>query len=91
MNVDEAWDVLNQELEAYKRLTRRAVCDAMATPIVVERTGPSGTVYQIEIDVLWDSRERGEIRVVGSIDDGSLRAFVPVTAGFLVTSEGEIR
>jgi len=58
---------------------------------VVERNGPSGVTYQIEWNAFWDARAGGDIRVMVSIDDGSLARFiVPLTTSFLITSEGAL-
>jgi hypothetical protein len=58
---------------------------------VVERKGPSGVTYQIEWYVFWDSKLGGDIRVMVSVDDGSLARFiVPLTTSLLISPEGEI-
>ena len=52
-------------------------------------SGESGAEYQIEVEVFWDSEPGGLLRVLGSIDDGSLRAaFRPVCEDFLMGPEG---
>jgi hypothetical protein len=48
-----------------------------------EVTGPSGTAYQIVIDIYWDSGSSGDIRVVGCVDDRGWRAFMPLTEDFI--------
>ena len=59
---------------------------------VVERNGPSGVTYQIEWNAFWDARAGGDIRVMVSIDDGSLARFiVPLTTSFLISPEGTLR
>jgi len=59
---------------------------------VVERNGPSGVTYQIEWNAFWDSQAGGDIRVMVSIDDGSLARFiVPLTTSFLISPEGTLR
>lgn len=45
--------------------------------------------WQVEVQVLWDDEPEGNIRVTASIDDGGLRAFVPVTDGFVKAPTGE--
>ncbi len=45
--------------------------------------------WQVEVQVLWDDEPEGNIRVTASIDDGGLRAFVPVTDGFVKSPTGE--
>ena len=58
---------------------------------VVERNGPSGVTYQIEWNAFWDSQAGGDIRVMVSIDDGSLARFmVPLTTSFLTSPEGKL-
>ena len=46
--------------------------------------------WQVEVQVLWDDEPDGNIRVTVSIDDGGLRAFVPMTDGFVKTPSGDI-
>ena len=49
-----------------------------------EVRGVSGTAYQIEIQFFWDGKPGDTIQVMGSIDDGGIRAFVPLTDSSLV-------
>ena len=46
--------------------------------------GDSGTNYQIEINVFWDSKPDGNLRIMASIDDGGWRAFVPLTDSLIM-------
>jgi hypothetical protein len=47
--------------------------------------GLSGTEYQIEIHVTWDHKTDGDVRVMGTIDDGTFRgAFKPVCEDLVV-------
>jgi hypothetical protein len=57
--------------------------DRMKQSIVYQKVGKSGAEYQIEIQVFWDDRINGDLRVIGSIDDGKLRAFFPLTLDFI--------
>jgi hypothetical protein len=47
-----------------------------------------GKWYQITVNVYWDDKAKGVIRVVGAIDDGGWRAFMPLTDGFLISPNG---
>jgi len=51
--------------------------------------GPSGTKYQIEIQAIWDREPNGNLRVMGGIDDGGLRACLPLTDDFILSPSGE--
>jgi hypothetical protein len=57
-------------------------------PIIEERPGPAGGTYQVEIISVWDDRPGGNVRVMGSIDDGGWRAILPVTRSFIKHAAG---
>ena len=89
MNDEEAIELLEQELatfrgESYDQLVVRISAGSVA----LERVGPSGVKYQVEIQVFWDHHRGGNVRVLGSIDDGRWRAFVPVNRGFIKGPDG---
>jgi hypothetical protein len=56
-----------------------------------EARGASGTMYHVEVQFFWDDKPRGVVRVVGSIDDGGIRAFVPLTQTFLVSGPDSVK
>jgi hypothetical protein len=90
MDNDEAIRLLEEELavlrgESYEALAARIDDDV----IVRERTGRGATAYQIEIQVVWDGPKGGNVRVIGSVDDGGWRAFVPVTRSFSKAPSGQ--
>jgi hypothetical protein len=87
MNNEEATALLDQELAAFRDEHHEAlVRRVLAGSLNFERTAASGAKYQVEIQFLWDDQPGGPIRVVGSIDDGGLRAFVPLTLDFIKSS-----
>jgi hypothetical protein len=50
--------------------------------------GPSGAKYQLEIQVVWDHEPNTDLRVIGSVDDGSWRALAPVSDSFILRPDG---
>ncbi|MCS7022977.1 MAG: hypothetical protein NZU63_14250 [Gemmataceae bacterium] len=87
MNNAEALQILGEELarfvaRSYAELARLAELDHVET---YEVRGPSGIIYQIEIQTFWDDpREKRVIRVLGCIDDGGIRACFPLGQDVLV-------
>jgi hypothetical protein len=81
--------------EAHKILTgqrARFTDHAQLVPLVesqhveiCEVFGASGTRYQVEVEFFWDDSPPRAIRVVVSIDDGGVRAFIPFTETLLVS------
>ena len=45
--------------------------------------------WQLEFLFYWDAEPNGNVRVIGSIDDGGLRAFVPLSDSFIKAPNGE--
>jgi len=85
MDRDEALGLLNSKLDMYRRLSYADLVDRIGQEEFPQATGASGTEYQIEIQVIWDHKPNGDIRVMGAIDDGTFRgAFKPVCSDLLV-------
>lgn len=53
----------------------------------IEVAARSGRSYQLELQWYWDSDAGGDIRILGSIDDGGLRTFMPMSYGALARRE----
>lgn len=57
-------------------------------PQTAELRGASGNSYQVEVEIHWDGHPGGAVRVLGSIDDGGLRSFRPISQDFILASDG---
>ena len=91
MDKVEARDLLEEFLDELKSRSREELLELISNPVCIEKTGQSGTVYQIEYEALWDSEPGRDLRIIASIDDGGfLSALKPVTADFLVSSQGKV-
>jgi hypothetical protein len=91
MSDEEARGALRAEFiklraSGYSDLVRRLA----ETQEVREVTGLSGATYHIELQGFWDDVQHRELRVVASIDDGGLRAFLPFTDSFTIDPSGTI-
>ena len=84
MDRNEAHGLLRQQLDRHRTRPHRELQSLIAEPEVVELEGPSGTRFCIEVLAVWDSQVGGDIRVIGSIDDGGWRAFKPLTDDFII-------
>lgn len=91
MDKVEARGLLAEFLDDLKNRSREELLGLLSNPACIEKTGKSGTVYQIEYEAVWDKEPGQDLRLIASIDDGRfLSALMPVTSGFLVTPQGEI-
>jgi hypothetical protein len=88
MNNDEARAVLREHLVTWRTRSWTDLRALMGEEQVCELVGPSGVTYQVEINVYWDDEAGGDLRVVGCIDDGGWRAFVPLREDFILAPDG---
>ncbi|HEX2451826.1 MAG TPA: hypothetical protein VHJ69_11815 [Gemmatimonadales bacterium] len=77
--------MLEHQTKSYAALAR-----AIGQVDVRSARGSDGRVYQIEIEGEWDDQPGGAVRVVGCIDDGSFRDFLPISAEFIVAPDGSL-
>lgn len=92
MNNAEARSVLKTELAKYRAKPYRELVTLIGNTQTLEVLASSGATYQIEVEAMWDDPKKPNdaLRVLGSIDDGGIRAFLPLTDSFLVTPTGEL-
>ena len=89
MDRTEAAGLLREHMERLAEMSHGEAEARIGDPRVATVVGESGTVYQIEVEVFWDADPGGLLRVLASIDDGSLRgAFRPVSEDCLIGPDG---
>jgi hypothetical protein len=85
----EARRILAAKLDELRRLSYHQLVDRLLDrEETSEVTGTSAVRYQLELQGFWDSQPDGVLRVLGCVDDGGFRAFVPLTDSFLVAPDG---
>ena len=88
MDKADAQSLLSQELSRYRELPCAELFSLIDDSETVERTAPSGVIYQIEMQVVIDDAARQTLRVIGAIDDGGWRAFSPLSDSFILSPDG---
>lgn len=84
MDKEEAGLVLAQRFSEYRAIAYAELAGRIGTIEIAEIQAPSGAAYQLEFQFFWDSKPNGDIRVLGSIDDGGLRTFItPLSDDFI--------
>ena len=88
MDKAEAKLILEQELSRYRERSYEELLSLIGQSETFERTSPSGTNYQIEMQVFFDDiKAKRDLRVLGNIDDGGWRAIAPLCADFIVAPD----
>ena len=80
--------LLKDELESLKARPYSFFAQSVNRTTHKKIIGQDGANYQIEIEVFWDNRRGGDIRVLGRVDDGQLSAPAPLTEDFIITPAG---
>lgn len=89
MNRSEAKNIITKELVKYRSKSYKELSEMIGkVPFSAEVNSEDGTWYQIEIEAFWDDKTHGDVRVMGSIDDGTWSAFYPVTDSFIKRPDG---
>ena len=84
MDSDEARAILNAELAEFEKRSYDVLVSLIGQPKATKTiAGRAGAQYQLDTRVVWDSREGGDVRVLGGIDDGGWRAFLPMAGSIL--------
>jgi len=90
MDTADARAVLSQELARYRAKSySELVRQLLGKQDTYEVRSSSGVKYQLEIQAFWDDKPNDVLRVMGAIDDGGVRAYVPMTEDFLIAPTGE--
>jgi hypothetical protein len=85
----EARRILGAALDVYRSRSFAELAALAGESRQGEVLSPCGVRYQVEIQVFWDDRHEKNLRVLGSIDDGGLTAFVPLSDSFIVAPDGK--
>lgn len=88
MNKTDARRVLSERLELYRQLPYSDLAAKVGRTETAEVPNDPGAAWQLEFQVVWDGPRDGDVRVIGSIDDGGIRAFIPVTDSFIKRTNG---
>ena len=88
MNEVEALRLLQGQLRQWRKRSSAQLREEVSQSHRFEVTGESGTWYQIEVQVFWDDKPNGAIRVMASIDNGGWRALVPLNDDFILAPDG---
>ena len=90
MNTAEARIILSDEMKKYRGKGYDELIALVGNDRNYEVTGPSGTVYQLDIQAFWDDprKPNQNLRVMGAIDDKGLSAYVPMCDSFAIAPDG---
>ena len=82
--------LLDAAMLEHQTKSYEALAGAIGQVHVRTERGSDGCEYEIEIEAQWDDQPGGAVRVVGAIDDGSFRTFLPISAEFIVAPDGSL-
>jgi hypothetical protein len=90
MDYQEARQLLETQVEEWRHRSYAELSQEVGRWRRFETTGASGEHYEGHIQVLWQGGAHGPVKVIGSIDDGGWRTFVPLMTDFTVAPDGTV-
>lgn len=90
MDVSEATAILGKRLAHYREYPYTHLARLVGSDKFEQQHGVSGVLYQLEFNFLWDGPHGGDVRVIGSIDDGGIRSFLPLCDDFAMSPDGSL-
>lgn len=88
MDKEEGLAILKERLQEYRERSYDELTQLIDSQDTFQVSGPSGAEYQLEVQAFWDGGSPGDLRILGSIDDGGWRAFSPLSEDFIMKSDG---
>jgi hypothetical protein len=88
MDKEQAKAVLIDQMAVYRAKSYHELRELVGNLDVYEVANPGAAAYQMEVQVVWDGKPGGDIRVMGAIDDGGWSAFVPLCEDFVLSPSG---
>ena len=88
MNKKEAQSLLSKILTGYRKYSFAELQSRLGKIDARQVNAESGAQYQVEVQLMWDDDRQQNIRVMGAIDDGGWRAFLPLTDSFIMAPDG---
>jgi hypothetical protein len=83
--------LMHQQLLTLRRCSYHDLILRMGHPETVPATGEDGKTYQLEVQVFWDSKKGGDIRVIVSGDDSTFPSVMfPLADSFTMAPDGSI-
>ena len=89
MDTAAAQRVLDEWIAKLRAVPYRELASRVDSVTTDEVARDSARSWQLEIQVLWNDEPNGNVQVMVSVDDGGLRAFVPMTDSFIKTPSEE--
>jgi len=89
VNRDEALTILRERICTLRNLSYEELLQFLGNATGDEVIAPGGQAYQVEVEAMWDDRPDSDLRIIASIDDGSLRwATLPLVQDFVIRPDG---
>lgn len=80
--------LIGEELKSLRTVGYRDLVARIGECEHKEMLGADGKTYQLEIEVFWDGKKDGDVRVMVAADDGGWSAFKPMTDSFIMAPDG---
>jgi hypothetical protein len=89
MDTGEGRRILSEHLAKYRAMPYADLAARVGKVETFEVPRQGRRPWQVEVVFHWDGEPDGNVRVIAAIDDGGLRAFLPLSDSFIKSRSGE--
>ena len=83
MNEAEALEVLRPRLANFRNEPYVLLVSRIKAEPITETVEVDAVTYYLQFLFVWDGKRGGNVRVIGHVDDGGIRAYHPLTDDFI--------
>lgn len=83
LNESEALEVLRPRLANFRSEPYSSLISRIDAEPITETIQVGEVMYQLGFLFVWDNRRGGNVRVIGMVDDGGIRAYHPLSDDFI--------
>ena len=88
MSHEVAYEFINQEISSLHTQSYADLVARIGKAEHKEFLAHDGNHYVLEVEIFWDSKKGGDIRVMVCADGGGMSAFVPLCEDFVMAPGG---
>ena len=90
MGRDVAREIAEDKLNPFRRRSYGELRQAVGRIFAEAVTGRDDADYQVEVEIRWDGKEGGNIRVLVAVDGGGVGAIAPLCGDLIMSPDGSL-
>jgi hypothetical protein len=90
MSRDVAREIAEDRLKHLRHRSYDELRPSVGQVFAEDVTGRDGVDYQVEVEIRWDAKAEGNIRVMVAVDGGGVSSIAPLWADLIIAPDGSV-